>query len=107
MAFPKLQRWLLTIWNCPFEVEVKVMKMAKVWILVATSVFLSSAFAQHSAEETKEDIARYLAMAMATAHGKAAQCLEAGKEVKLCLAELQAACKGLAIGKYCGMRHQH
>jgi hypothetical protein len=44
---------------------------------------------------------------MATAHGKAAQCLEAGKEAKVCLAELQAACKGLAIGKYCGMRHQH
>lgn len=81
------------------------MKMAKVWILVATSVCLSSAFAQHSAEEIKEDIARH--RAMATAHGKAAQCLEAGKEAKLCLAELQAACKGLAIGKYCGMRHQH
>lgn len=81
------------------------MKMAKFWILVATSVCLSSAFAQHSAEEIKEDIARH--RAMATAHGKAAQCLEAGKDAKLCLAELQAACKGLAIGKYCGMRHQH
>ena len=44
---------------------------------------------------------------MATAHGKAAQCLEAGKDAKLCLAELQAACKGLAIGKYCGMKHAH
>ena len=81
------------------------MKVVKFWILVASSICLSTAFAQHSAEQTKEDIARH--RAMATAHGKAAQCLEAGKEAKVCLAELQAACKGLAIGKYCGMRHQH
>lgn len=81
------------------------MNVVKFWILVASSVCLSTAFAQHSAEETKEDIARH--RAMATAHGKAAQCLEAGKEAKVCLAELQATCKGLAIGKYCGMRHQH
>jgi hypothetical protein len=44
---------------------------------------------------------------MATAHGKAAQCLEAGKDAKVCMAELQTACKGLAIGKYCGMKHAH
>lgn len=81
------------------------MKIVQVWILVASSACLSTAFAQHSAEQTKEDIARH--RAMATAHGKAAQCLEAGREAKLCLAELQAACKDLAIGKYCGMRHQH
>ena len=35
------------------------------------------------------------------------QCLEAGKGEKVCMAELQVACKGLAIGKYCGMRHAH
>jgi hypothetical protein len=84
---------------------VKLMKIVQVWVLVVSSVCLSTAFAQHSAEQTKEDIARH--RVMATAHGKAAQCLEAGKEAKVCLAELQAACKGLAIGKYCGMRHQH
>lgn len=33
----------------------------------------------------------------------AAQRLEAGKGEVQCLKELQAACKGLAIGKYCGM----
>jgi hypothetical protein len=30
-----------------------------------------------------------------------------GKGEKVCLAELQKACKGLAIGKYCGMKHAH
>lgn len=81
------------------------MKTTKGLILVVTSLCLSTAFAQHSPEEIKEDISRH--RAMATAHGKAAQCLESGKEAKICLAELQAACKGLGIGKYCGMRHQH
>ena len=81
------------------------MKIARNLILVVTGMCLSTAFAQHTAEQTKEDIARH--RAMATAHGQAAQCLESGKKEDVCLKELQAACKGLAIGKYCGMRHQH
>lgn len=63
------------------------------------------ALAQHSAEETKADIQRH--RAMAAAHESAARCLEAGKGEKACYAELAVACKGLAIGKYCGMRHAH
>jgi hypothetical protein len=63
------------------------------------------AFAQHSDKEIKEDVARH--RAMAAAHEAAAKCLESGKGEKQCLAELQTACKGLAIGKYCGMRHAH
>lgn len=59
----------------------------------------------HSADDTKKDIQRH--RAMATAHEAAAKCLEAGKKHDLCQKELQAACKGLAIGKYCGMRHEH
>jgi hypothetical protein len=81
------------------------MKTAQGLIVLVTGLCLSTAFAQHSAEETKEDIARHRAMAMA--HGQAAQCLESGKKENVCLKELQAACKGLAIGKYCGMKHQH
>lgn len=65
----------------------------------------ATAAAQHTDKEIKEDIARH--RAMAAAHESAAKCLEAGKGEKACLAELQAACKGLAIGKYCGMRHVH
>jgi len=83
--------------------------MSKYWMVcgvVCLSAFSAAAWAQqHSDKELKEDIDRH--RAMATAHGKAAQCLEAGKEAKVCMAELQAACKGLAIGKYCGMRHAH
>lgn len=59
----------------------------------------------HSSQETKEDVARH--RAMAAAHEAAAKCLESGKDEKQCLADLQSACKGLAIGKYCGMRHVH
>jgi len=53
----------------------------------------------------KKDIERH--RAMAAAHEAAARCLEAGKDEPQCLKELQAMCKGLAIGKYCGMRHEH
>ena len=45
--------------------------------------------------------------AMAAAHEGAAKCLESGKKEDVCNKELQAACKGLAIGKYCGMKHEH
>ncbi len=63
------------------------------------------AYAQHSDKETKEDIQRH--RAMAAAHEGAAKCLEAGKKEDVCMKELLAACKGLAIGKYCGMKHAH
>lgn len=59
----------------------------------------------HDANDTKKDIQRH--KAMAAAHAAAARCLEAGKPNEQCEKELQAACKGLAIGKYCGMKHEH
>ncbi len=80
--------------------------MKKSALMPLVAVFLSTAaLAQHSDKEVKEDIARH--RAMAAAHESAAKCLEAGKGEKVCLAELQTACKGLAIGKYCGMKHSH
>ena len=64
------------------------------------------AFAQvHGDKELAEDAARH--RAMAAAHEGAAKCLEAKKGEKVCMAELQAACKGLGIGKMCGMKHAH
>jgi hypothetical protein len=45
--------------------------------------------------------------AMAEAHLNAASCLESGKPEKECHAQLAKDCKGLAIGKYCGMKHKH
>ena len=75
--------------------------------LIATLFLTANALAApaHSDKETKEDIARH--RAMAAAHEGAAKCLEAGKKEDVCNKELQAACKGLAIGKLCGMKHEH
>ena len=78
----------------------------KKYLLIAT-LFVSTAFAASplSDKEVKEDAARH--RAMAAAHEGAAKCLESGKKADVCEKELQAACKGLAIGKYCGMKHAH
>lgn len=59
----------------------------------------------HSAAEIKKDVADH--RAMADAHLNAAKCLEGGKSEKECHAQLAKDCKGLAIGKYCGMKHRH
>lgn len=61
--------------------------------------------AAESDKETKEDIARH--RAIAAAHENAAKCRESGKQEDVCNKELQTACKGLAIGKFCGMKHEH
>lgn len=77
------------------------------WVVfgVFCSLFAMSSIAQHGDGELKEDINRH--RAMAAAHEAAAKCLESGKKPDLCIKELQASCKGLAIGKYCGMKHEH
>ena len=65
-----------------------------------------SAFSQQPlSKEAQQDIQRH--RAMASAHEAAAKCLESGKNHDICEKELQAACKGLAVGKYCGMKHVH
>jgi hypothetical protein len=75
-------------------------------LLSLTLALLSmAALAQHSDQDKKEDITRH--RALAAAHEGAAKCLESGKKEEVCMADLQAACKGLAIGKFCGMRHVH
>jgi hypothetical protein len=43
----------------------------------------------------------------AQAHLTVASCLESGKPEDGCLSALQSACKGLAVGKFCGMVHAH
>jgi hypothetical protein len=55
------------------------------------------------AEHTKEDVKRH--RAIAAAHEAAAKCQESGKDEDFCNAELARACKGIAYGKYCGMKH--
>lgn len=82
----------------------------KMTTMVATMVLLSVssvvfAAETHSDKERKEDITRH--RAMAKAHADAAMCLESGKKEDVCDKALQASCKGLAIGKSCGMKHAH
>jgi hypothetical protein len=80
-------------------------KLLSLFGALALTATCCVAQAQHSDREKKEDIQRH--RAMAAAHEAAAKCLESGKAAEVCEKELQAACKGLAIGKYCGMRHVH
>ncbi|MEK9952934.1 MAG: hypothetical protein VW687_12355 [Curvibacter sp.] len=77
-------------------------------LLSLAALMLSMATVQaheNDAKAVAEDIQRH--RAMAAAHEAAARCLESGKKHDVCQKELQAACKGLALGKYCGMRHVH
>jgi type II secretory pathway component PulM len=74
-------------------------------VVLAVSAFAQTKPAAATSEHAKKDITRH--RAMAAAHEAAAKCLESGKTEEVCQKELQEACKGLAIGKYCGMRHEH
>lgn len=74
-------------------------------VLIALPAGAAEKTKAHGAAEAKKDIADH--RAMAEAHLNAAQCFEAGKSEKVCLEQLAKDCKGLAIGKYCGMKHSH
>ncbi len=74
-------------------------------MIIASSAIFSVASAAELDKATKEDIARHRAMAVA--HENAAKCLESGKPDAVCEKQLQVECKGVAIGKFCGMKHQH
>jgi hypothetical protein len=80
-------------------------KTIAVSLLLALCGSMALAKSDHTEKEKQEDIARH--RAMAAAHEAAAKCLESGKPEQACFKELRDACKGLAIGKYCGMKHQH
>jgi hypothetical protein len=58
-----------------------------------------------AADAVKRDIADH--RTLAAAHENAAKCLESGRPEKECHEQLAKDCKGVGIGKYCGMRHRH
>lgn len=64
-----------------------------------------SAQAKDDPAQMKREIAQH--RAIAAAHEAAAKCKESGKDEEICHAELAKACKGIAIGKLCGMKHTH
>jgi hypothetical protein len=74
-------------------------------IFIAQAAIFSVASAAELDKAAKEDIARHRLMAVA--HENAAKCLEAGKPDEVCEKQLQLECKGIAIGKFCGMKHEH
>ena len=76
-----------------------------VMALAVQPVWAAEKAKPHGAAEAKKDIADH--RAMAEAHLNAAKCFEAGKSEKECHEQLAKDCKGLAIGKYCGMKHSH
>ena len=82
-------------------------------IAIVAAVFMTLSGAALAAEKNKKDDPAHVKKdvadhrAMAEAHLNAAKCLESGKAEKDCQAQLAKDCKGLAIGKYCGMKHRH
>jgi hypothetical protein len=79
--------------------------LAMAGLAVGVGVGNAVAASTHTDKERTEDVTRH--KAMAAAHEAMANCLASGKDENLCLGELQVACKGLGIGKYCGMKHVH
>ena len=80
----------------------------KKWILALATFALSAAAYAVAAspvlnQETLDDIAKH--ETIAAAHTQAAKCLREGKADAVCEGALLAACKGVAIGKFCGMKH--
>lgn len=102
------------MWHKPLP---KGNSMKAIWIALT---FLSAvAFAQTTLPANKgaatppaskdphraDDVARH--RQIAKAHEEAARCLESGAAEAQCHSQLRAACKGIAVGQYCGMRHAH
>jgi len=52
-----------------------------------------------------QDVVRH--RQMAKAHEEAARCLESATAEAQCHSRLRDACKGIAVGQYCGLRHAH
>ena len=71
--------------------------------LLALSALACAADKPALNQETLDDIAKH--EAIAAAHSTAAKCLREGKPDAVCEGALLAACKGIAIGKFCGMKH--
>ena len=79
--------------------------IAALTLLVAPMAFAAEKGKKDDPAHVRKDVADHLAMA--EAHINAAKCLESGKSENECHAQLAKDCKGLGIGKYCGMKHRH
>jgi hypothetical protein len=79
----------------------------KTWFVAFASLAMTAlVYAADSPQlnqETLDDIAKH--EMIAAAHTEAAKCLRSGKPDEVCEGALLQACKGVAIGKFCGMKH--
>jgi len=79
----------------------------KSWFFALASLTLAAlvygADAPKLNQETLDDIVKH--EKIAAAHSEAAKCLRAGKSDEVCEGALLQACKGIAFGKFCGMKH--
>ena len=74
-------------------------------LIIAPVVFAADKGKKDDPAHVRKDVGDH--RAMAEAHLNAAKCLESGKTENECHAQLAKDCKGLAIGKICGMKHKH
>jgi predicted secreted protein len=81
----------------------RAINLAAAFLLAATPVLAQEK--KPVSEDVKKDVAAHRQIAQV--HENAAKCLESGKPEKGCHDQLQKECKGVGIGKYCGMRHRH
>jgi hypothetical protein len=79
------------------------MKSWSVGLLSVVLCVLAHAAPAALNQETLDDIAKH--EAIAAAHTAAAKCLREGKPDAVCESALLGACKGIAIGRFCGMKH--
>lgn len=77
----------------------------KTMLTILLAALALAAHAKEDPAQMKKEIAQH--RAIAAAHEAAAKCKESGKDEEICHAELAKACKGIAIGKFCGMKHTH
>jgi hypothetical protein len=104
--------------NRPQEMEMKHATSARLLLVLGAALACGAVLAQQpaaagkqvprsAAEEThrKDDIAKH--RQMARAHEEAARCLESGEKEAVCQERLREACKGIAVGRVCGLRHGH
>ncbi len=77
--------------------------LASVFFAVSAAAYATATASIPLSQETLDDIAKH--ETIAAAHTQAAKCLREGKADEVCEGALLPACKGVAIGRFCGMKH--
>lgn len=87
------------------RVEPRLLAGLATLLVLAAPVAAQTSASKADDAHRKEDIAKH--RAIAAAHESAARCLEQGQKESACHEALRKACQGIAVGRYCGMKHSH